>query len=189
MNEPAITLRLAKSKLENEEGLNCLLVGWKPFGPAKTASLTVALPTGVKRVPNPDGFEEEADGRIVIRRPDLPDELPIEIYTEEAAPIGRYKIAIELVYVDGATARHAISAEIPLEIATEEDMVDLVVDKDIAAKIAAPGQSERRDAVVADACYDPILRRRRPFASAKPPADGGGGSRLQSRRRAIPERG
>jgi len=169
LNETRLNLGLAKSKLENEEGLNYLRIAWNSFGPAGKAFLRIELPSGVKRKPNLSGFEEDADGRIFIHEPDAADELLIEIYTDEAVPAGRTTIVVELAYADAPTAFRFVKREIDLEIAAAEEALDgLIIDEEVVNKMSELGSPADDRNLRVDAFYDPIRKRRLPLRSENP---------------------
>lgn len=154
--------KLAKNKIESEEGLNHLWIRWDAFGPARDAKLRIGLPKGVCRKPNLSGFAEDERGCIVIYETCAADEVLMELYTEADEPVmtGEAAIAVELVYLDAAGQSCSAIRKVPLEIVDESGMKDVAIDEEVASLVKRIRDNGRKLAD-ADALAYPLANRRR----------------------------
>jgi len=128
-----IRAKLAKSKMENEEGMNHL---WIQINSADTqiladVKITIILPQGVQRSQNSNGYAEDASGAIWIGDFLEEQEFFIEIYTKDPVPCGRENVIIGLFCKETKRFEYVL----PLLMVTEEEMEDLVIDKEVIARI------------------------------------------------------
>jgi hypothetical protein len=78
-----IRVKLAKSVMENEEGMNHLWVQLSPIGEVQDAKIQIFMPTGVHRHLNLNGIREMESGEIAINDPLKEVNILIEIFTRE----------------------------------------------------------------------------------------------------------
>lgn len=92
-----IKVLLAKSAIENEEGMNHLWIQLAPAaGSVKNARIQVSLPSGIHRLRNLSGFDEEQTGEILIINPQVINDVVIEIFTREPITYGEKTITVAL---------------------------------------------------------------------------------------------
>ncbi|XID94092.1 hypothetical protein ACF3MZ_06095 [Paenibacillaceae bacterium WGS1546] len=151
--------KLAKNKIENEEGLNHLWIRWNAFGPARDGKLRIGLPKGVLRKPNLSGFAEDERGRIVIYETCVSDGVLLELYTEGPTPAGKTAIDVELAYLDAAGQSCSAIRKVPLEIVEETEMLDVAIDQEVANLVKLIRENGRKLAD-ADALAHPLANRR-----------------------------
>jgi len=162
-----LTLSLAKSKMENEEGLNYLRVAWTPFGKSGIAVLRIGLPPEIRRKPNLSGFDENEGGLVTVYQPDVSDEVVFELYTVDPVPCGRSMITAEIVYKPVGKSVITIARSLTLEIAAADSMEGLAIDQGVVDCVERLGRPDPKLLIV-DACYDPRARRRRLASDSKP---------------------
>lgn len=154
--------KLAKNKIESEEGLNHLWISWDAFGPARDAKLLIRLPEGVRRKPNVSGFAEDELGRITIYETCVADEVLLELYTDADEPVmtGEAAVVVELAYRDAAGKSCNAVRTVPLEIVEEREMRDVLIDEEVADRVKRIRENGRKLAD-ADALAHPLANRRR----------------------------
>lgn len=137
-----ITIRSAKSKLENEEGLNHLWIHLSPIGDVDNVRLQISVPPGIHRRRNLNHFQEDDTGAILIYQPNIPDDIFIEIYTQEAILYGEKTITFVLTYASNNGNLHQVEQLYPINIVNEEDMDNIIIDEEVVSKIK---QLQRED--------------------------------------------
>lgn len=136
-----IKARLAKTLLEHEEGLNYLWIRLVP-GTDDTgqgieqACLHIALPAGVRRLPNLSGYAERESGGIVIDDLHRPHDIFIELFTAEPASCGSHTIRIAMQYRDIEGREGVLEHVILLTIVSEEEELEsVVIDDEVVDRI------------------------------------------------------
>jgi len=130
-----LTVRMAKSKLENEEGMNHLWVQFKPIGNVENARIQIILPCGLFRNHNLSSFYENEAGEIVIFEPNVSDGFFIEVYTREPVSCGINTIVVILAYNNEEGEFFRFEHIVPLEIVEEDDMNDVNLDEAVVTRI------------------------------------------------------
>lgn len=121
-----LEMKLAKSMMEHEEGMNHLWIQIIRDGNTtdKPLELQIHLPDGVYRSVNLNGYAEIEQKRTVLGPHDT--EVLFEIYTEEAIPCGEAIIQVTL-YSD----ERVITQDIALQLVTEEEMDQVQIDEHV----------------------------------------------------------
>jgi len=134
-----IELKLAKSAMENEEGLNHLWLRFVDSIPEKTdfVQVSIRLPEGVMRLLNLNGYPEDRDGTILLEAPVADKDIVIEMFTLDAVLCGLREISAVLEYRDGSGALKKYERTVPLVLAGEDDMANIVVDEDVVRRVTA----------------------------------------------------
>ncbi|PEA21421.1 hypothetical protein COK06_09445 [Bacillus cereus] len=124
-------IKLAKSMIENEEGTNHVLIEIPDSLSYVSAEIAISLPSGVSRSKNENGFYEDEFGTIFIDNISGKLQLLIEFFTEEPVSCGKEMIAVNVIYKDKEGKETCINEFLPLLIAQEDEMDELVVDKEV----------------------------------------------------------
>jgi hypothetical protein len=130
-----IIVLLAKSSIENEEGMNHLWIQLAPVGPFGNARIQISLPSGIHRLRNLTGFEEEQTGEIIIHNPRIANDIVIEIFTREPVTSGEKTISVAFCYNDGNGRITRIEHFVPLKVVPEEEIDDAIIDEVVVSKI------------------------------------------------------
>lgn len=130
-----LTVKSAKSKLERAEGMNHLWIRYGPVAGAADARIRFELPEGIYRRKNVSRFVENDAGEIIVYRPDLADELLVEIYTEAPIGCGTITIVTQLAYTDAQGMWRKAECVTDMEVAEEEQMDDMRIDDEVAGKV------------------------------------------------------
>ncbi|RKN86552.1 hypothetical protein [Paenibacillus ginsengarvi] len=124
--------KLAKSVMENEEGLNHLLIKWGERSGDGLVRVRIRLPEGIYRKPNLSGYPETNSGDIVVAYGSKARQIVVELYTSEPIDAGMKTVVIEAAFEseDGLLnwRQHAVSFEARLE----DKMEDAEVDPEVA---------------------------------------------------------
>ncbi|OBR65244.1 hypothetical protein A7K91_19860 [Paenibacillus oryzae] len=124
-----LDLKLAKSRMENEEGMNHLWIQlFRDEKIAEKSEIQIRLPEGIYRSPNLNGYVENAREHIVIDGFDR--DVIIELFTQEAVPCGERSIEVSLL-----TAGTTISKEISIPIVLEDDMDRVEIDEQVVERV------------------------------------------------------
>lgn len=127
-----LDIKLAKSKMENEEGMNHLWI--QLFRDEKVESqkseIQIRLPKGIYRSPNLNGYVENEREHIAVEARD--QDVIVEIYTQDAIPCGEMTIAVSLL-----TAGTTISKEISIQVVEENEMDTVEMDAQVVERIKA----------------------------------------------------
>ncbi|NIK76816.1 hypothetical protein FHS15_001941 [Paenibacillus castaneae] len=126
-----ISVRKAKSKLENHEGMNHLWIQLHPIGDAQNVRVQIKLPPGLYRRRNLSSFFEDDAGEIVIYEPNKTDAFFIEIYTSEPVSCGSKTIVISLSYNDVNGDFIRLEHAVGMEIVEEDEMNDVCIDDEV----------------------------------------------------------
>lgn len=132
-----LDIRLAKSMLENEEGMNHLEIQISPTSSylLKDARLFIHLPVGVYRLENLNTFYEDSNGVIVLDNVSCKQNIIVELYTQELIECEETKISVDLSYKDHKNNVISISESIPLYIVNEEEMEEVTLNEEVIDNI------------------------------------------------------
>jgi len=125
-----LELKLAKSMMENEEGMNHLWIRLldDEIVTVQAYELQIDLPEGMYRSPNLNGFIENELEHVIV---DAPHEAVIlEIFTQNAIPCGEKTITVHL-----CSAKSTITEAISLLIVEEEEMGTVEIDEQVIERI------------------------------------------------------
>ncbi|AIQ62570.1 hypothetical protein PSTEL_05105 [Paenibacillus stellifer] len=125
-----LDIKLAKSKMENEEGMNHLwiqLLQDEKTQPQKS-EIQIRLPKGIYRSNNLNGFVENEREHIVVDAPD--QDVIVEIFTQDAIQCGEMTIVVSLL-----TAETTVSQEISIQIVEEDEMDRVEIDEQVVERI------------------------------------------------------
>ncbi|HJV47299.1 MAG TPA: hypothetical protein VJ824_16400 [Bacillota bacterium] len=131
-----ITIRSAKSHMENEEGMNHLWI--KIIPPEELTEQTcihIDLPKGVQRLPNVNGYKENEQGWIYIDEITFQHDLLIEIYTTSSIECGDSTIFAQVVFKQQNQEDIVMDSSLCLPIVSEESMDQLVVDEEVVSLV------------------------------------------------------
>ncbi len=125
-----LDLKLAKSKMENEEGMNHLWV--QLFQDEKVqsqkAEIQIQLPKGIYRSNNLNGFVENEREHIVVDA--FNQNVIIEIFTQDAIQCGEMTIVVSLL-----TAETTVSKEVSFQVVEEDEMDRVEIDEQVIERI------------------------------------------------------
>lgn len=128
-------VKLAKSFLEHEEGLNHLWIQLAAVGDVRKARIQLALPAGIHRLPNLNGYAEDQEAQILLDNPKQSTDLLIEIFTREPISCGEKTIQITLSYLEQEGTPICIEHKVSLTIANEEEIDDAGIDEEVVNKV------------------------------------------------------
>lgn len=132
-----ITIRMAKSGLEYEEGMNHLWIRVTPTSPIRQTILQVRIPAGIYRRANLIGFYENEAGEIILG--DLPEsagvDLFVELYTQEPIKADQVAVGIKVVCRDEGGKLIHEDAEVLLSIVPEEELDMITVNEEVVNKL------------------------------------------------------
>lgn len=123
-------IKLAKSKMENEEGMNHL---WVQFFQDKKVNsqkseIQIRLPKGIYRSNNLNGFVENEREHIVIDA--FTQDVIIEIFTQDAIECSEMTIVVSLL-----RAETTLSKEISIQVVEEDEMDMVEIDEQVVERI------------------------------------------------------
>ncbi|ACT02290.1 hypothetical protein [Paenibacillus sp. JDR-2] len=129
-----IEYKLAKSMMENEEGLNHL---WIRLAEADQSEITdiqinVGMPEGISRLPNLNNHNEDEAGTIVLTKT---DDLMMEIYTTNTIVCGDQAITVDIVYMDWQKQRSMKSVSIPIKVVLADEMETVEIDEEVVNRV------------------------------------------------------
>ncbi|WCK54093.1 hypothetical protein PP175_22745 [Aneurinibacillus sp. Ricciae_BoGa-3] len=132
-----LTIRLAKSKMENEEGMNhvWIQITPPPSYHLKNARLTLHLPPEVYRLENLNGYFEDEKGVILLGSVIQQEEIMIEIYTQQEVPLQKTQITASLSYKDKQNQLVQVTSSIPLQLVAENEMDDAAIDEEVVSRL------------------------------------------------------
>lgn len=106
-----LDIKLAKSKMENEEGMNHLWIQLLHDEKAQSqkSEIQIQLPEGISRSNNLNGFVENERGHIVVNAPY--QDVIVEIFTQDAIQCGEMTIVVSLL-----TPETTVSQEISIQV-------------------------------------------------------------------------
>lgn len=130
-------IKLAKSRMENEEGINHLWIEIPSFvfEAAEQLQFHISLPKGVFRLNNLNGYHEDKNGTILIDDFSKNQALIIEIFTQEPVPFSKGTICVELNYKDNLNQEKKINNCIPLSFVSDDEMDLLVIDEEVTNRV------------------------------------------------------
>ncbi|MUT65696.1 hypothetical protein [Paenibacillus sp. NEAU-GSW1] len=123
-----LDIKLAKSKMENEEGMNHLWIQLFRDEKSPKSEIQIRLPNGIYRSNNLNGFVENERGHIVVDAFDR--DVIIEIFTQDAIQCGEMTIAVSLL-----TADTSVSKEISIQVVEEDEMDSVEIDEQVVERI------------------------------------------------------
>ncbi|WP_028610855.1 hypothetical protein [Paenibacillus harenae] len=126
--------RLAKSIMENEDGLNHLwirLSGTDPYD-RKRVQMNINMPDGLLRLPNLNGCSEDPAGKMELAQS---DDILLEVYTEDQVACGVYMISVDISYLDVRNPLRMMLIAIPVRLVTEDEMDGVVIDDEVVNRL------------------------------------------------------
>lgn len=141
-----ITIRLAKSILEHEEGMNHMWVQIAPLGEVEHATLQVLLPAGIHLANSiSQHYTQDSSGRIIIDKPNLSHDILLEIYTLEPINCGELTITCVLALIDkgGESYSHSFAASIT--VTDDEEVGNIQIDEEVVRRVKEQGQYKGND--------------------------------------------
>ncbi|NMF00851.1 hypothetical protein [Aneurinibacillus aneurinilyticus] len=138
-----LDIKLAKSKMENEEGMNHLWIRIASFSSEnlKHAQVTIRLPDNIYRLENLNGYFEDENGSILLGSVLHEQDIMIEIYTQDEVPCGESKITVSLSYRDNQDQTKEILRSIPLRLVTENEMDNVEIDEEVISRLKKRNES------------------------------------------------
>lgn len=132
-----LDIRLAKSKMENEEGMNHLWIHIHSLSSQtpRHAQITIHLPNGVCRLENLNGYFEDGDTSILLGSISHELDIMIEIYTQQEVACGKTDISVNLSYTDAQNQKKELTSSIPLYLVSENEMDDVKIDKEVISQL------------------------------------------------------
>jgi hypothetical protein len=130
-----IKVRIAKSLLENEEGMNHLWIQLAPIGNVTNARFQITLPSGIHRLRNINNLFEDQSGEILIDDPLNSNDIFLEIFTREPVSISEKTIIFALSYNDGIGNNSRMEHFVSLKIVSEDEMDNVIIDDEVINKI------------------------------------------------------
>lgn len=129
-------LKLAKSKMEHEEGMNYLWIRVpSPEVIINKVRIEVTLPEGVFRSTNLNGYAEDEFGTILIDEFRRGQDVFIEFYTQNPVSCGEVKIDVIVGYYETKQKIKEVGESIPLILVCEEEMDDLIIDEEVVERL------------------------------------------------------
>lgn len=144
-----IKAQLAKPFIENNEGLNHLLINLSPENDdISHAQVDVYFPYGISRLPNLNKYNESAQGSILFRKLNEEKEIMYEFYTTEGdVSLGYYTISILLKYQIGM-APHQKSFDINISIVDENDVdADVQINNEVLERLMDLPNSVKEESI------------------------------------------
>ncbi|MCK9859574.1 hypothetical protein [Paenibacillus sp. ATY16] len=129
-----IEYRLAKSMIENEEGLNHLWIRLAEVDQSEITDIqiNVGMPEGIFRLPNLNHHNEDEAGTIVLAKT---DDLMLEIYTTNPIACGDHAITVDIVFMDWQKHRCMQSASIPIRVVLADEMETVEIDNEVVNRV------------------------------------------------------
>lgn len=132
-----LNLRLAKSIMEREEGMNHLWIQLSPMdcSISDQAEVSIALPHGLYRMPNLNGYKEWDSNGILIHLSRDKDIL-LELYTQRAVDFDEACIMVTLRFKDAENRWNKFSQMISVRFGAEEEIEKtLVLDQQVIKRV------------------------------------------------------
>lgn len=125
-----LEIKLAKSMMENEEGMNHLWIQVLRNEEVVSQKLVIQiqLPNGVYRSRNLNGYFENKREHIVIDP--LDQDVIVEIFTQDAIECGELTIEVTLT-----ACEITISKKIPIQVVEEDEMDRAEMDEQVLERI------------------------------------------------------
>ncbi|MBB6695324.1 hypothetical protein H7B90_28400 [Cohnella xylanilytica] len=125
-----LELKLAKSMMENEEGMNHLWVRVlrEERAEPRKSEIRIRLPNGLYRSPNLNGLVENVRGNIAMDSFD--QEVICEIFTQDPVECGDKTIVVTLL-----SNETTVSEEIRIRVVHEDDMDSVEIDEQVVERI------------------------------------------------------
>lgn len=125
-----LDIQFAKSKMENEEGMNHLWIQLHPEDLTQTPEIKIQLPEGMYRSKNLNGLVENDQGHIVVEAPY--QDVIIEIFTQDAVSCGERTIVVSLL-----TSETTVHQHISVQVVPEEEMDTAEINQHVVERIKA----------------------------------------------------
>lgn len=125
-----VDIQLAKSKMENEEGMNHLWIQLHPEDLLQTSEIKIQLPKGIYRSKNLNGLIENEQGHIITDASG--QDMIIEIFTQAAIPCGEMTIVVSLL-----TSEAAVHQDISIQVVPEEEMDTAEINQHVVERVKA----------------------------------------------------
>ncbi|OBZ17229.1 hypothetical protein [Bacillus sp. FJAT-26390] len=150
-----LNLRLAKSIMEQEEGMNHLWIQLLPleFSTIEKAEVSIQLPNGLYRMSNLNGYEEGDTNGIFINLSQDNDIL-LELYTQTAVDFDEASVIVTLSFKDTENRWKKLSKVITIRFVADEEMGEtLELDQQVIERVKelrnhATGEPDSNDLVV-----------------------------------------
>ncbi|QTH45192.1 hypothetical protein J4772_12730 [Cohnella sp. LGH] len=133
-----LRLRLAKSMMEREEGMNHLWIQLLPKenSTVEKAEVRFQMPTGLYRSPNLNGHEESESGGILIDWAAHNNDVLLELYTQTAIRSDESFIIVTVSFKDSEDRWIEISEMIVVRFVAEEEMEEtLELDQQVIKRV------------------------------------------------------
>ena len=116
-------LRLAKSMMEREEGMNHLWIQLRPSecSTVEQAEVRIQMPNGLYRDPNLNGYEE-SDGHVIFLDLSHHKDVLLELYTQTAVDLEEVYIEVTLKYQADKNWWVEFSERIAVRLIDEEEL-------------------------------------------------------------------
>lgn len=125
-----VDIQLAKSKMENEEGMNHLWIKLHPEDLLQTSEIKIQLPKGIYLSKNLNGLIENEQGHIITDASG--QDMIIEIFTQDAIPCGEMTIVVSLL-----TSEAAVHQDISIQVVPEEEMDTAEINQHVVERVKA----------------------------------------------------
>lgn len=118
-----LNLRMAKAKMEHEDGMNHLWIQLlsEEFATIEKAEVSIKLPSGLYRTPNLNGYVENETDCIVLNLSHDTDIL-LELYTQSAVDFEEARVVVTLRFKDIENQWRGLNKDITVRFVTEEEL-------------------------------------------------------------------
>lgn len=118
-----LNLRMAKSIMEQEDGMNHLWIQFlsEELVTIEKAEVCIELPSGLHRTPNLNSYVENETGCIVLNLSHDTDIL-LEIYTQTAVDFDEARIVVTLRFQDSENQWKQFNKDIYVHFVSEEEL-------------------------------------------------------------------
>ncbi len=125
-----LEIKLAKSKMENEEGMNHLWIQIfrDEESVPKKSEMQIQLPNGIYRSFNLNGYTENERKQILLDSKDK--EVMIEIFTQDAIACDEVTICVTFY-----SCEKTITQEVPIRLVSEDEMDLVEIDEQVVERI------------------------------------------------------
>ncbi|RED77600.1 hypothetical protein DFP98_109211 [Cohnella phaseoli] len=133
-----LRLRLAKSMMEREEGMNHLWIQLLPEEGSivEKAEVRIQLPTGLYRSPNLNGHEESESSGILINREAQGKDALLELYTQHAVHSDESFVIVTVSFKDSEDRWVEVSDRIVIRFVAEEEIGEtLELDQQVIKRV------------------------------------------------------
>ncbi|QYR21302.1 hypothetical protein KZ483_27080 [Paenibacillus sp. sptzw28] len=133
-----ITVKLEKSVMENEEGINHIWIQYQQFPGAEGITgvrISLQLPEGMHRLPNMNGYPENEFGAIEMGSPIKGSDVLIEVYTGKAVPGDKGEISVIVDCRDDTGQPQRYTHSVTVNFVNEDEMNDLFIDEEVTGRV------------------------------------------------------